>query len=439
MLPTGHEGPYSIEALMKRKTSAETKIWAEGLTQALPFKVVLEKSYGPPVSIHPEPPSEPEQDELPPPLPPLPLEDGPPADAAAITPEVAVSSGKKIAVVVVATLLLVGFGIREWVKSKEHFSIKRASRMSPELFEKINQDFKFEGWNKRIFFKEYVPADMSHLWLVTSSYQNCKIEANFNSLNGKLLSPEEEKVSFKSTTQLSHHIAEFSQFEFSSGSKIIPGLYEMDLKATDCTWDGVTSRLANWFKAPDETYVTRMKVVLYHKGSVEFNTILDKLIRKKMELEIKNQNQEDLFWQDLQQKLQTLLAVSLQIEQLFLDFTETIPKNHPASLKHLVDKYTSNYGRFLTEFVVQNEKYFLELGQSELSNLSQKRTYETMVRLTSKNIGFESMKIIEELQAKKRPSKKEFNEINEKVRKKFELLKDVINRKIIQLTEDRVK
>ena len=104
---------------------------------------------------------------------------------------------------------------------------------------------------------------------------------------------------------------------------MLPGLYEMDLKAHSCSWDGLAPKLVNLFKTPDPTYVTRMKVVLYHKGSVEFISVLDKLINKKVKTELKTQNQEELFLQDYQQKLQTLLAISLQIEQLLLDFVES--------------------------------------------------------------------------------------------------------------------
>lgn len=440
MLPTGHEGPYSLESLQKRKASLDSKIWAEGLSDPVTLKVALERTLEvpPPMAL----PEEDSEEEIPPPLP----VDEPEAEVPSIPEEeveavtpTTFTPMRKMLGLSLGVLALVGFGLREWVKSQEEFSIKRPVKMGPTQFQKVSSDFKFEGWDKKIFFKEYMAADMSHIWLVTSAFYDCKVEASFQSLKGKLLSQEDEKVFFKTSTHLKNHIAEFSKFEFMSGNRIIPGLYEMDLKAQDCSWDGIPAHLANLMNPAEDSYVARMKVVLYHQGSVEFNAVLDKLIRKKLELEIKNQNQEELFWMDLQEKLQTLNAISIQIEQLLLDFTDESHKNYSNDLKQMVDKYTKNFGRFLTDFVVANEKYFLELDQSELSNLSQKRSYETVVRLTAKNIGLESMKIIEELQTMKKPDKKQLTAVSEKVKKQFEILKEIIARKIIQVSEDRSK
>lgn len=445
MLPTGHEGPYSLEELQRRRCPAEAKIWAEGLPEAILFNLVVQRSQEKPVSPVVMP-AVVEDDEIPP-LPPLPIEEEimppdevPPSVEEIPTHSTNVLSKPKIAMgIFLAVLFIVTLTVREWVKSEENFSIRRASKMPPELFQRITRDFKFEGWGRKIFFKEYMPPDMSHIWLVTSSYQQCKVEAQFTSLKGKLLIKEDERVSFKTKSELKDHMVEFSHFEFVAGNKIIPGLYEMDLKATNCRWDGIAAKLGNWFTSPDDVYVARMKVVLYHKGNVEFNQILDKLIRKKIDLELKNQNQEELFWQDLQQKFQTLLAISMQIEQLLLDLVEKSPADFSKDLKFQVDKYTRNYGRFLTEFVVANEKYFLELEKSGLSSMGKKRSYESVVRISSKNLGLESMKIIESLQSLKRPTKKDLDQTAVTIKKQFEMIKESLNRRIIQLTEDRVQ
>ena len=103
----------------------------------------------------------------------------------------------------------------------------------------------------------------------------------------------------------------------------------------------------------------------------------------------------------------------------------------------MVDKYTRNYGHFLTEFLSANEKYFVELEKTEILNIDQKRPYEGIIKLTSKNIGFESMKLIEEFQKMKKPTKKVMEIMAIKIKKKFEILKDGVNSKIIQITEDR--
>ena len=102
-------------------------------------------------------------------------------------------------------------------------------------------------------------------------------------------------------------------------------------------------------------------------------------------------------------------------------------------------KYTRNYGRFLTELVVANEKYFNELEKSEISDLINKRDYEKIIRINSKNIGLESMKLIEQLQTWKKPNKKDLAQMETKIIQKFEALKGSLNQRIIEMTEDRTR
>src|SRR5690606_13176811 len=121
------------------------------------------------------------------------------------------------------------FAAFQWLKGQENIEFRRRSGMSVELHEKILKEMSFEGWDKKIFFKEYTPLDLSHIWLVTSSFQTCQVEASFRSLKDKLLSLEVEEVAFKAKGKLANHIVELSSFDFSSGSKIIPGMYELDI------------------------------------------------------------------------------------------------------------------------------------------------------------------------------------------------------------------
>jgi hypothetical protein len=105
----------------------------------------------------------------------------------------------------------------------------------------------------------------------------------------------------------------------------------------------------------------------------------------------------------------------------------------------MVEKYTRNYGHLLTEFVRANEKYFQDLEKSGLKNMSHKRGYEALIRTATKNIGYESMRMIEDLQKVKKPSPELMRETSKKVKKKFQVLKEGLNKRLIQLTEDRAQ
>jgi hypothetical protein len=195
--------------------------------------------------------------------------------------------------------------------------------------------------------------------------------------------------------------------------------------------------LGNFFSPPDEKYIGRMKVVLYHKGAVEYNTILDKIIKRKMLILEAKKKQDDYFWQSLQEKLQTLLAITLQIESFFIELLAKDSRKFPATLKEGVEAYTKKFGHTLTRFVVSNEEYFQKIPPAELVRITQGRDYESLIRLTGKNIGLESMKIIEGLQKLERPRRVKLAVIQDDVRRVFTEVKADINQKIIDTSDDQ--
>lgn len=454
LLPSGHEGPYALNTLthllQQNKVEPEVKVWAEGLNDPISLLEVLNRSGQQIIN-----------DDLPPPLPfllddelpPLPFTEGeefvskkhPDSEETSISSEVNVSISPvkrkwaRIAIFL-SLALMVYFILSALIKGFETLDIRRYPKMTLELHEKILKELSFQGWDKKIFFKEYLPIDHSHIWLVTASFQRCKVEAEFNSIPEKLLTVKDERVTFKTSGTLSDHVVEFSNFDFSQGNKIIPGLYEMDVKASECEWDGFLPKLMNLFSSSDENYVGRTKVVLFSKGAREFSSILDRLIQKKMEKHLKDQNKKEFFWQDIQQKLETLQAITLQIEQLFLDFLEQGNVRFSHNLRPVIDQYTRKYGSFLTTFVVENEKYFKSLTNEDISGISNFKNYELMVNLTSKRIGLETMKYIEEMQSiKGRPEGQVLARLSARMKTSYSGIKTDISRKIIRVSEDRSK
>jgi hypothetical protein len=445
MLPTGHEGPYNLDSIEQSchqgVLSLEIKIWAEGIQQPITVREALGHAKLTPINEFSYEDTEfvidEDFDELPPlpeeeEIPPIPLTFKETAE------EAAPDSKRHFGYYILGGSILVGlvlFLLVQWIKGNENISIRRHSKMDLELQQRIESELSFESWDQKLFFREYVPVDLSFIWLVTASFHKCEIEAEFQSIAGKLIAPKDENIAFKSLGKLSNHIVELSSFDFRSGNKVLPGMYELDIKATRCEWDGFAAKLANLFRPSEQEYSAQMKVILYPKGASEFNEVLSALIKKKSEQELRDRNREEMFWQDLQQKLQTLLAISLQIEQHLIDFMQSNVKRYAQNLIPAVDIYTKKFGHFLTNFVESNEEYFKQLDH--LGERSRKRNYELLLNLTSKKIGYESMKIIEELQKFKKPDRKKLNELQSRLKKKFAELKNEINQKIIQISEDR--
>ncbi len=431
MLPTGHEGPYSLEVLEKKlsdkKLGRDIQVWREGLPVAISLRDVLSEIDSP-------------SDELPPPLPPLPDEDIPEI------PEIESydrDSKKALPVgFIVAGLavILVLFGFYQWIKDREVFEIRRYPKMTLNLHQKIQKELKFEGFDKKLFFHEFISPDYTHIWLVTSGYQSCDVEAVFRSENGRLLTMGEEEVELVGRGKLSGHVTEMNVFEFRKGSKIIPGLYEIKVKATRCEWDGLVPRLRNFFSPPDSEYEATTKVVLYSRGAEEFQEVLTQLLQKKENLKNQAINQRTIFWDELQMKFSTLQAFTVQIEQHFLDFLDKGHANFHPRLKIMVDQYTKKFGQALTQIVIDNETFFAGIQDDpNMRPVILKKDYEGIVRAASKQVGFESMTVMEKLQSLKKPTAKDLQTLRPHFQKSFENLKSKINLLLIGVTEDRSK
>lgn len=457
ILPTGHEGPYSFNKLgqlvSQKKLAQDVKIWAEGLGEPVLLRIAFEKNLE--AEFEELPPLPIEEDEELPPIPvSIPTEEKKSITPAAVRPEISDIEGysprpkrketkrpvRSWKIITFFGLIFVVMGILAFgdlIPNLQKVTFPRPAKMSPALYERILRENIFSGWDKKIFFKEYLPDDHSIIWLVTPSYQMCEVEASFKSVPDRLLSSEAEEVAFKSKGKLSGHLTEFSSFDFSSGTKIIPGLYEMEVRASHCKWDGFLTKIMNGFNGPDENYKASTKVVLFSKGAREYNSILEKLLKKKLDKEQRIYNANELFWQDLQQKLETLEAVTLQVEQLFLDLIEKDARMFLKNLPPVVQEYTKKYGAFLTSFVVENEAYFKNLNP-DIKGISIKRNYEHMVKQSSTKLGLESMKLIEEFQRMKtNPKRVELNQYAERIKKLYGQIKKEISEKIVQISEDR--
>ena len=500
MLPSGHEGPYSFRSLRERcerkSIGADTKIWAEGLSDTItiksaiakmeaivaeekkraalkkveavvetppapapvpepepepepvpepvpeikveklvvPSSKVIEEFYPPPpVFAAPAPSYEEDEEDDIPPLPPLPEEE---------VSEVKIKARQNFPVGLVAgvaLIIMVYLFYAQWIRGKETISLRRYPKMSLDLFEKIKANTQFDGWGKQIFFKEYVPSDLSSIWFINSGFQKCDVEATFHSIKGKLLSVKDVEVLFQSRTMLKGHVAEFSHFEFTQGQKIIPGLYEVDINASNCEWDGMTPKLANKFVGPEESYKARTKVILFPEGAVQFNQLLEKLLNKKALTEIRLEKKDELFWQDMEEKLQTLQAISMQIEQFFLELLDKDAKKFAANLKEGINLYTRQFGTNLTSFVMSNEKDFQKLSSEVKLRVSKDYDYEKVIRLTGKEIGAVSIKIIDDLQKLKAPKRAQLNEEKKKVEESFNKLDQNITLKLEQIQQQKAK
>jgi hypothetical protein len=180
LLPNGHMGPYTSSHLMKlsekRKLLPESKIWAEGLGEPILFKTYLEikKSEKPSVQeVH--------EEELPPPIP---METDQNIQLPKLkTKKVHFHPKKMVFFLLISSVFFLLIQLND--RNKKIY-IQRFTKMSMDQHQRILKDNVFEGWGKSLFFKEYLAQDYSQIWLVTSGYQNCVVEASFHTMKGKI-------------------------------------------------------------------------------------------------------------------------------------------------------------------------------------------------------------------------------------------------------------
>lgn len=458
----GHEGPYSLqfleEKLKNQKINSQIKIWAEGLQSEMTLEAVIHLAESEYIVVD-------DNDEFPPPLPPLPIEEEDRitkfSRPDAVREEIEESEEgevesededgpeeveeikrgftlkHKILTSMTGAAILIG-GILYFLQdNKREMEIYRPQGMSLKVYERVENYLQFKSWEEPLFFKEFTSDDLSVIWLASPGFQECEVTAHFKSQKDKLLSMGDEVVEFEGSGELKNHLTELKKFSFLSGKKIIPGMYDMSITARNCRWDGLTSRLMNLGRAPEENYQARMSVILYPKGVEEFREHLDKVTKKKVEKTLYEQNQAEMFWQNVQEKLQTLLAISLQVEQHFLDFLKKNERQYQGNLKAAVAEYTRKYGHFLTQFVVSNAQSFKELSQLDVKGISSRKNYELQISSAAKDLGHISMKLIEDLNDFKNPRRADLNQFENRVKRDFAKFKENLNQKIIQVSDDR--
>jgi hypothetical protein len=440
LLPDGHEGPYSIEQLeqkVKEGLSLDCKIWKQDSSDSIILKDLL----------YPLPDEEIE----PPELPPLPLEDEEellpdlPIEAeilsedkvSAVSPKSKLS-GYLLWGLLAVTLVISGFlGLKDVLGLPGNVSWSRPQKMGMDTYQALSEKVVLNDWDQKLFFYEATAPDYSRFWLVSPQFYNCDIEAQFTAEEEDLITITEKKISFRSKSKLIDHVAEFDKLEFDVGGKLIPGFYKMNLVATNCEWATMRSKISNLFrKAPAKVELT-YRVGITSQGTEALSQALKKLAEDKIQYEKQKKLLADQFWQEVQQKYQTLLGTSLQIEQHFLDFVNS-KDDWKGSLRLMIDTYTRKFGSLLTSFVISNEEDFKKLRAKQVKDLSVKTAHEEKLRSTAKGMGHKSMTLIEEWQKlNPKTARSNRSKMKKKVTDTFSLIKKDIEQKLIDVTEEQ--
>ncbi len=301
------------------------------------------------------------------------------------------SKKKSWRIILLSLVLFLGW----WVNS--HYKIKielvRPADIRLERFRELKSIFDNSS-EKIPLTQAAVSIDYSKIWLIDRSEQQCVFEGSFYSNNNQNLSGVD--IHFQVSGVSTQHWITFNRLNFIEGQKLIPGRYKMNIERKDCRSEGL---LAFW-QAPDPNLKLELEVDLYSGDAQELGLRLSELAKKKRQESLKIASKNRQAWRDIEEKLRTLSAISLQIEQ---NFQELIMSKISWSvrLKRVIDSYTLKFGGFLTNFVVQNDADFNVLATQDLPQKVDVMGRQSMINAFGKRIGFLSMSLIEKLQKDK--------------------------------------
>lgn len=321
--------------------------------------------------------------------------------------------------------LLAAAGAAGWMYYSSNLqAFSRPSKMDVKDYERLKTVAASSA--KENVFAFALSKDKSSLWMATNNPLSGPVTLKISSIPGKSLS--EERVVASSSSRLQDKIAHFDSFQFEKGQRLIQGWYEVEAATpVELEIPLVMSFLnppPKRFRYLDRALLTSMKHHHFQKALERFN---DKLIRN-----------ETAFWDELEQKYQTIKAIGISIHEAL---EKVFVKEPSAWVKNVQDferEYTGNYGNFFTSFVIQNEEAYAEIAKKEFSDKNEVISYYTRLSRLAKGLGAVTMESLEEMRLLDEPgSERKRRELKESVASKFSSIMDEIDQNLERTREKR--
>lgn len=379
-----HEGPYALSQLELKSNegslAADAPIWARGWPAPLPLNSVLIAYQNNHQAMPVEEPNT--------------LVSESPVDVSLSGPVAAKKASDyqfRWRYILIGFVLLLGWWVSTQVKVQTE--LVRPADVTLKRFRELKS--LFDRYHGPVPLPHVtIASDYSKIWLIDRSNQQCTFEGSFYSSAEQNLSGG--AIHFQVFGVSAQHWVMFERLNFIEGQKLIPGRYRMNVERRDCQPQGIDSL---WQK-PDQNLRLAHEVDIYLGDPAELGQRLNELAQKKLQESKQSLLKNRQAWRDIEEKLRTLSAISLQIEQ---NFQELLNRKYPwdARLKRVIDLYTVRFGGFLTNFMVQNDADFNLLAAQELPQKVDIMGRQSMINTFGKRLGFISMSLIEKLQKDK--------------------------------------
>lgn len=319
-------------------------------------------------------------------------------------------------------LLLAGLGAGGWfyLKSKE-INFPRPSKMTVSDHRELLKTAKMKTNEPE--FSWAISPDKTTIWMAMNSNGSGEITIRLASSPGMVLT--EESIVAQSKGTFKNGIAQFQDFTFEQGQRIIDGRYLIEIKS-----DAIRPPLIQRLVGEKTISLSHQDIALL---SAMNESVFEKTLRNFKE--VRKDNAVN-FWEDLEQKYRTVKAIGINIKESIQRSFENQNAPWNSRVNQFETEYKNNFGNFFTNFVIQNEKAYGEIKDKDFPNKVEIISDYTRLTKIAKKLGADTMNALEKMKGFKQSSNlgeleslkseifQPFDSMNQEIDKKLETLSD---------------
>ena len=230
--------------------------------------------------------------------------------------------------------------------------------------------------------------DASSLILATNFVYDADIKISLSSIKDKVLF--KDPVVAKANGSLSAGQAVFKKLNFESGDMIYPGYYNVKIESSD------EFRNLFWYdkfyKIPQKIVMEDLSIFLGHLPLIKFKKELKRFL-------VKRARRERQFEGDLKQKWATLGGIVNQLKAELVQMVQAPSAIWKTKVSSFEQKYTKIFGSFFTEFYLNNEEVQKKLLKSNVRELDEFNALYDELSSIAKSVGRKTVQIIERASA----------------------------------------
>lgn len=269
--------------------------------------------------------------------------------------------------------------------NKSEVVFSRPSTMSLEDYERLVQNSS--NPSRDIQFAFSLASDKRTLWISTNISLEGEVFLNLKSKRRRILGNSNVEVKAKGV--LRQKLITLKEFQFVQGTKFVDGYYDAEIYTVEDLSEPIYNR---FFEPREKQFRYLNDVLITSLHPVEFEKELSDQNKKRNSTERK-------FWEELKEEYRTVKGITLNIkDSLDAVFNEPSEKWLMA-VAGFEKNYKSNYGVFFTSFVQAIEGKYDKLSKQNFNDKMKILSEYKKVSELSKEIGEDSMSVLEDLKS----------------------------------------